>query len=127
AAVREALLRARAERPPPLEDDKVLAGWNGLAIAALARATRVLRDPRWAAAGERAADFVLGEMVEDGTLRRSFRKGRLGPDAVLDDYAFLIAGLLDLYEATGRPRWLEAAISLQAVLDRRFADAERGG
>ena len=121
------LREARAKRPPPLEDDKVLADWNGLAISALARGARILRQPGFAVAASRAADFVLTEMVRDGDLARSWRRGRIGAAAVLDDYAFLIAGLLDLYEATYELRWLEAATALQTRVDERFADRDRGG
>jgi uncharacterized protein YyaL (SSP411 family) len=127
AAARAELLRVRATRPPPLEDDKILADWNGLAISALARGARVLREPRFARAGSHAADFILREMVVDGSLRRSWRRGRIGTEAVLDDYAFLIAGLLDLYEATFEVRWLEAALALQKRMSERFADPARGG
>jgi uncharacterized protein YyaL (SSP411 family) len=126
-AARLALREARARRPPPLEDDKVLADWNGLAISALARGARVLREPRFAAAASRAASFLLDEMVKDGDLARSWRRGRIGAAAVLDDYAFLIAGLIDLYETTAERRWLAAAIALQARMDERFADRDRGG
>jgi uncharacterized protein len=126
-SARLALREARGKRPPPLEDDKVLADWNGLAISALARGARVLREPRFAAAGSRAADFVLTEMVRDGDLARSWRRGRIGAAAVLDDYAFLVAGLIDLWEATWESRWLEAAIALQARMEERFADREQGG
>jgi uncharacterized protein YyaL (SSP411 family) len=127
AAARAELHRARAGRPPPLEDDKVLADWNGLAISAFARGGRVLREPRYVEAASRAADFLLREMVVDGSLARAWRRGRRGGEAVLDDYAFVIAGLLDLYEAGFEIRWLEAAIALQRRMNERFADAAHGG
>ncbi|MEW6271443.1 MAG: thioredoxin domain-containing protein [Thermodesulfobacteriota bacterium] len=124
---RRLLHEARARRPAPLRDDKVIAAWNGLAISAFARAGRVLGEPRFTAHAARAADFVLGEMVEDGELRRTWIAGEARHDAVLEDHAFVIAGLLDLHEATFDARWLEAALGLQARLDARFADDEAGG
>jgi len=122
------LLRAaRAARPPPLRDDKIIAAWNGLAISAFARASRVLGDERYAFAASRAADFVLRNMVARGAVRRAWIGGSARHDGVLEDYAFLIAGLLDLYEATFETRWLAAALELQAHLDEHFLDADAGG
>jgi uncharacterized protein YyaL (SSP411 family) len=123
----ERLYVARAERPPPLRDDKILAGWNGLMISAHARAALALGDEAYAARAARAADFVLGRMRRAGRLARSWRAGRLQEAGYLDDYAFLIAGLLDLYEATGDPRWLRDAIALDEVLAAHFEDAQAGG
>ena len=123
AAARDSLYAARARRPPPLRDDKVLAAWNGLMISAFARAALVLDEPSYAQRAARAADFVLGRMRVDGRLRAQLR--RTAPrdhDAYLDDYAFMIAGLLDLYEATASARWLDEAIDL----DRVLGDALRG-
>ncbi|MCM2332468.1 MAG: thioredoxin domain-containing protein, partial [Anaeromyxobacteraceae bacterium] len=124
---RAALLEARARRPAPLRDDKVLASWNGLAISALAFGGRVLAEPRWVEAAARAASHVLGRMVVGGRLQRSWRDGRVGIPAFLDDHAFLANGLLDLFEATFEPRWLEAALGLGGELSRRFGDAAAGG
>jgi len=127
-AARRKLYAARAERPPPLRDDKVLAGWNGLMISAFAQAALVLGEPGYAASADAAADFVLTTMRrEDGRLYRSWNADVYGSQGVLDDYAFLIAGLLDLYEATGDVGRLEAAIALDAVLAEHFEDAEAGG
>ncbi len=127
AGARAALLEARARRPAPLRDDKVLASWNGLAISALAFGGRVLAEPRWVEAAARAADHVLGHMVVGGRLQRSWRGGRVGTPAFLDDHAFLANGLLDLFEATFEPRWLEAALDLGGQLTRRFGDPAGGG
>jgi uncharacterized protein YyaL (SSP411 family) len=122
------LAEARARRPQPLRDDKIVTSWNGLAISALARAALALGEERYAEAARRAAGFLLSRLRgEDGRLRRSFSQGRVGPPAVLDDHAFLIQGLLDLFEATGESSWLDAAIGLQAELDRHFLDTEAGG
>ena len=123
---REDLYRARAKRPPPLRDEKVLVAWNGLMISAFARAGLLLDDPDATARARRAAEFVLTRMRSDGRLRRVFQDGRASGPAFLEDYAFLIAGLLDLYEASPDPRWLREAIALQATLDRYYAD-ELGG
>ncbi|HZZ83081.1 MAG TPA: thioredoxin domain-containing protein [Anaeromyxobacteraceae bacterium] len=125
AGARARLLAARAERPPPLTDDKVLAGWNGLALSALAICGRVLAEPRWLEAAERAADFLLAALRPEGRLLRTWRAGRASVPGTLDDHAFLAQGLLDLHEATFAPRWLEEAAALCREL-RRFADP-RGG
>jgi uncharacterized protein YyaL (SSP411 family) len=124
---RKRLLEVRAERPPPLRDEKSLAAWNGLMISAFARAAFVLGDDHYAARAARAADFVLTRMREGGLLHRSFKDGRARLRGYLDDYAFVIAGLLDLYETTGEARWLRAAIDLDGVLARAFEDPEGGG
>lgn len=126
-AARAALYEARLERPPPLRDDKVLAAWNGLAISAFARGSRVLRKPGYAEAAAAAAHVVLSRMTKDGRLYRSYINGTARHDAVLDDYAFLIAGLLDLYEASHDPRWLRSAVGLQNTLDAEFWDEANGG
>src|SRR5262249_53044217 len=73
------------------------------------------------------ADFILTRMRKDGRLLRSFKDGRAQRNGYLDDYAFLIAGLVDLYEATGGPRWLEEAIALDHLLERDFEDGDAGG
>ncbi len=123
---RELLYRARARRPPPHRDEKILAAWNGLMISAFARGALVLGDSAYARRAERTAEFVLTRMSEDGRLKRSFRGGRARIEAYLDDYAFMIAGLLDLYEATGKPRWLREAIALDAALEKHYEDPAGG-
>ena len=121
------LYTARARRSPPLRDEKILAAWNGLMIGAYARAALTLGQEAYARQAAHAADFVLTRMRTDGRLWRSFKDGRAQHEGYLDDYAFLIAGLLDLYEATSRPRWLEEAIALDRVLEREFEDPDAGG
>jgi hypothetical protein len=123
----EALYRARAQRPAPLRDDKILTAWNGLMISAFARAALVFGEEHYAAAAERAADFVLANLRRDGRLLRSHKDGRALHNAYLDDYAFLAAGLLDLFEATGARRWLEEAVRLDAVLEKQHEDRKEGG
>ena len=108
-------------------DDKVLSGWNGLMIGALAFAGKQLDEPRFIAAAERAAGFVLTAMRKDGRLLRSYRQGEAGLNAYLDDYAFLADGLLDLRDATGDARWLDEAKSLAAVMKEHFWDRAHGG
>ena len=124
---RAKLYAARARRIPPARDDKILAGWNGLMISALALGGRVLGDPRYTTAAERAADFVLGTMRTGGLLARSFEDRHAGPPAFLEDYAFLAAGLFDLYEASFDPRWLREALALCAETETLFADPATGG
>ena len=126
---RRALLEARARRERPLTDDKVLADWNGLMIGAMARAGARLAEPRYIAAAERAAGFVLSRMVDgaEGTLLHAFREGRAHVAAFLDDYAFLVEGLLQLHGATGNGRWLSEAVRLAEEQERRLGDAEGGG
>jgi uncharacterized protein YyaL (SSP411 family) len=124
---REALYAARAKRPAPLRDEKILAAWNGLMISAHAQASLALGEPAYAVRGERAADFILTHMRKGGRLLRSYKDGDARHNAYLDDYAFLIAGLLDLYEATGALRWLREAIALDRILAARYEDEEAGG
>ncbi len=127
AGARDRLYAARARRPPPLRDEKILAAWNGLMISAHAQAALALGEKRYADRAARAANFVLGHMRRDGRLLRSWRDGRAHHGGYLDDYAFLIAGLLDLHEATGDPRWLREAVGLDRVLEAHFEDEEAGG
>src|SRR5207302_2375142 len=122
AALRSDLLAARARRPAPAVDRKPVAAWNGLMITALARGALVLDEPRFARAAAEAARFVLEEMRPGGKLRRT-----LSAPAVLDDFAFLEQGLLDLHELTGEARWLDEALALQRELDARFWDEQGGG
>jgi hypothetical protein len=120
---RPGLYEARQRRVPPHRDTKILAAWNGLMISAFARAGAVLGEPAYVERARAAARFVLEQMRGEGRLRRS----QAGGEAFLDDYAFVAAGLLDLYEATFELRWLREAIALHDVLARDFWDAERGG
>ncbi len=131
AEARETLYLARGERPAPHTDDKVLVAWNGLMISAFAQAARALgpdreREVDYLAIGEACANYILGNMREEGRLLRSSQGGKAHLRAYVDDYAFFIAGLLDLYMASGTSRWLEAAIELQGHLDAHYGD-ERGG
>jgi len=121
------LREARARRPAPLRDEKILTSWNGLMISAMVQCGFALAEPDFVRAATRAADFLLSEARRDGRLLRSSRGEAGRQRAFLDDYAFLTAGVLDLYEATGEARWLGEAIALQGVLDAHYADREGGG
>ncbi|MEP0548977.1 MAG: thioredoxin domain-containing protein [Rhodothermales bacterium] len=126
--MREALFDVRANRPRPLLDDKVLTDWNGLMIAALAKAARAFGAPEYAARAARAADFLLTTLRTDGgRLLHRYRNGDAGIPALLDDYAFLVWGLIELYQTTFEPRWLRAALDLNATMLRHFEDPEHGG
>jgi uncharacterized protein YyaL (SSP411 family) len=125
---RAVLLAVRDRRVPPGKDTKVLTSWNGLMLAALADGARVLRDGRYAEAAERAAAFLLETMrTPDGRLLHSFKDAQAKFNGYLDDYACLIDGLTRLFEATGRGRWIEAAVELTGVMLAEFLDAEQGG
>ncbi len=127
-ATRARLLAIREERPKPLRDDKAIASWNGLALAALAEAGRRLERADWIGAARRLGDFLLGALTgADGRLRRSFRDGRTSGDGYLDDYANVAHGLLELHVATGELRWLHEAHRLVRMAVELFADEERGG
>ena len=126
---REALLRARHERPRPLVDDKVLTDWNALMIGGMARTGAVLREPRYVDAAAAAARFLLDRLVDEGAggLLHVHRGGVSRIGAFLDDYAFLIAGLSSLHAATGDDAWLREAVRIQAEQDRRLLDTRGGG
>jgi uncharacterized protein len=123
----EKIRRARAQRPRPSRDDKVLTDWNGLTIAAMARAGRALDERRYVEGAARAARFVLARLgsAEGGLLHR-LSGGEAKYPANLDDYAFLIDGLIELYQCDFDPVWLERAQALQKTMDARFRGS-RGG
>jgi uncharacterized protein YyaL (SSP411 family) len=127
-SMRRRLYAARLGRPAPHLDDKIIASWNGLMVSALARAGFALDRIDYVERARRAAGFLLMHLrSSDGRLLRSYREGRARHAAVLDDYAFVIAGLLDLFEADGAPKWLREALALQERLDRDFWHDEHGG
>ncbi|GFO65088.1 thioredoxin domain-containing protein [Geomonas paludis] len=127
ADCRELLYRARAKRPLPLRDEKILASWNGLAISAFARAGLVLDNPELVQVAAKAAGFVLQHMMQEGRLRHSYQEGSARGEGFLDDYAFVIAGLIDLFEASHELRWLERSLELCAAAVEQFEDRELGG
>ncbi|MGE5768061.1 MAG: thioredoxin domain-containing protein, partial [Bacteroidota bacterium] len=127
AACRDVLLKARAARVRPGWDDKVLADWNGLMIAALAEASQALDEPAWLDAARTAFAFVRREMQRDGRLYHSWRHGRLKHPATLDDYANMAAAAVALYEATGEPDYVSQAETWTGLLDRHYWDDDAGG
>jgi uncharacterized protein YyaL (SSP411 family) len=130
---RATLAQARAVRPRPHLDDKVLTGWNGLMIAAFARAARVLvtspRRGEWREAAVRAAAWVREHLWRAGDRRllRRYRDGDAAIDAFCEDYAFLVWGLIELFQTTGGVEWLDWAIDLTDVQTRLFYDSRDGG
>ncbi len=126
---RQKLLEARARRPRPALDDKILTCWNGLMISAFARAAQVLNDPPCLAAAEAAAHFIQSKLFDEqsGNLSRRYRAGDVAISGFLDDYAFLIQGLLDLYEASFKVPYLAWAVRLQEKQDQLFWDEDNGG
>ena len=124
---RLSLFEHRGMRERPLLDDKVLTDWNGLMIAALARAGRVLSDASLIAAARRSAAFIHETMGSSGELLHRYRDGEAALQANLDDYAFLAWGEIELYQATFEPEHLQRAIQLTDSMVGRFLDADRGG
>jgi hypothetical protein len=126
--LRRRLLDVRRNRPRPLLDTKVLTAWNGLMIAALADAGRILNEPQHLESAARAADFLLNEMrTDEGRLWHVYAGGEAKLNAYADDYAFLVDGLLALERATGEPRWLAEARSLMdRLIDDFWDDASAG-
>jgi len=126
--IRQKLFNAREIRIHPYKDDKILTDWNGLMIAALAKSAQAFSDPQYAAAAIRAAKFIFHTLQDDeGRLLHRYRDNEAGIQATLNDYAFLIWGLLELYEATVDISYLEIAIQLQEQLISHFWDSENGG
>jgi uncharacterized protein YyaL (SSP411 family) len=124
---RRSLFEHRAMRERPLLDDKVLTDWNGLMIAALARAGRVLADDRLVTAAQRSAAFIHQTMGSGRDLLHRYRDGEAALQANLDDYAFLAWGEIELYQTTLEPDHLERAIRLTDAMVDRFLDTDRGG
>jgi uncharacterized protein YyaL (SSP411 family) len=128
ASGRKKLFKRREERVHPGRDEKILAGWNGLMIAAMARAGRVLNEERFTAAAARSADFLLAQMrTPEGRLLHVFKDGTARLAAYLDDYACAIDGLVEVYQATFEPRYVVTAAELASDLIARFADESAGG
>ncbi len=126
--LRERLFQIREQRPKPLRDDKAVASWNGLLLAALAEAGRRFDRADWLEAATRLAEFLLGPLSDDeGRLYRTYREGRAKNTGFLEDYADVVHGLYELHVATGELRWLEEANRLARLAVELFADEERGG
>lgn len=128
ASARKKLFAAREKRVKPHLDDKILASWNGLMIASMAKGARIFDEPRYRDAAIRAADFVLTNMRDDrGRLTRTWRLGKTHTIGYLDDYAFMVEALLNLYETTFETRWLDEAERLNGHLMEHYRDDAEGG
>ena len=128
APIRKKLFDIRTKRERPLLDNKVLTSWNGMMIRGFADAGRLLENKAYVEAAEKAADFMLNNMIqEDGRLWRTNTQGESKLNGYLDDYANLIDGLLALHAATDDKKWLDAAIKLQTKQDELFWDEAKGG
>jgi len=126
--LRQKLFAYRESRVHPMKDDKILTDWNGLMIAALAKGAQAFDKPEYAEVACRTADFILGNMRKpDGRLWHRYRDGQAGVEANLDDYAFLVWGLIELYEAIFDARYLEVALELTNDMVRHFWDEDGGG
>jgi uncharacterized protein YyaL (SSP411 family) len=127
-SAKEKLFIAREKRTRPFKDDKILADWNGLMIAALSKAAQAFDEPIYAEAAQKAADFILAKMRDEkGKLYHRYRDGEAAVDGFLDDYAFLIWGLIELYESTFETSYLKAAIEINSYLLKHFWDGNNGG
>jgi uncharacterized protein YyaL (SSP411 family) len=122
------LFEVRSQRVAPARDDKILVSWNGMMIAAMAAASRILQEPMYVQAARNAADFILENMrTDDGRLLHAYKDGRARFNAYLDDYACLIDGLLELYQATFQNGYLDEALKLSERMIEQFYDTASGG
>ncbi len=126
-AINNALFEERKKRATPAIDNKVLTDWNGLMIAALAKVGNTLEDQRYIKAAKKAADFILNKMLENQVLYHRYVKGERAVEGFLDDYAFLVFGLIELYEATLEEIYLQAANDLSKLMVAKFWDEKNGG
>ncbi|MCP4632010.1 MAG: thioredoxin domain-containing protein [candidate division Zixibacteria bacterium] len=126
--IRGKLFDAREKRIHPYKDDKILTDWNGLMIAAFAAGARVLKNDNYANFAKKTADFILEKMItKDGHLYHRYRAGQPGINGMLDDYSFMIHGLIELYQTTFDVKYLRKAIELNDKMIRKFWDSESGG
>jgi len=127
-ACNQKLFQIREARVHPYKDDKILTSWNGLMIAAMSMGGKILGNNKFIDAAEKALDFIESKLVRhDGRLMARFRDGDTAYPAYVDDYAFLIWGLIELYESTYKPKFLKRALELNDDLLRLFNDNEKGG
>lgn len=127
-SIRQKLFAYHDKRIHPRKDDKILTDWNGLMVAALATGARVLTEPLYASAAKRAVGFIIDNMLtSDGRLLHRYRDGEAALPAHLNDYAFLIDGMLELYETTFEVDYLEKAVRLNEYLLEHFWDEKNGG
>lgn len=125
--IRKKLFDVREKRVHPHKDDKILSDWNGLMIAALSKGAQAFDDEKYLNAAKRSADFILDNLCQNNRLLHRFRDGEAAINGNLDDYAFLISGLLDLYEASFNLKYLKSAIDLNNTVLDHFWDSENGG
>jgi uncharacterized protein YyaL (SSP411 family) len=125
--IRKKLFNAREKRVHPHKDDKILTDWNGLMISALSKGAQVFDSGKYLNAAKRSADFILDRLCQKNRLLHRFRDGEAAINANLDDYAFFVSGLLDLYEASFDGKYLKFAIALNNTLLKYFWDEEKGG
>ncbi|MCP3899043.1 MAG: thioredoxin domain-containing protein, partial [Desulfobacteraceae bacterium] len=121
------LYKKRNERPAPLRDDKILTAWNGLMISAFARSGLLLNNQEYIKTAKKAANFIIDNLYKNNELFRSFKDGKASHVGYLDDYAFFIAALLDLFEADPDPLWFKTALKLDKTLSDLYEDHVNGG
>ncbi len=126
-AARKKLFQKRSQRENPHKDDKVLTAWNGLMIAALSRGFQITQDVRYKKAAQKSARFLKENLWKNNVLLRRYRDGDSRFSGTISDYAFLIYGLLHLYESDFNQEWLDWAIDLQKTQDKLFWDTKEGG
>ena len=124
---RRTLFEAREKRVKPGRDEKVIAAWNGLMLESFAEAAAVLEREDYREIARKNAEFIAGSLTTDGLLRHVFKDGRAKHAAFLDDYAFVLSGLVTLFETTGKLRWLEDSLRLAKKMFEEFWDEEDGG
>lgn len=121
------LFKEREKRVHPSKDDKVLTDWNGLMVAALSQAGRVLKEKRYTEAALKAVEFIKGNLYQDGKLYHRYRDGEVKEEGYLEDYAFLVWGLLELYQTTLDSSWMEWAYELNQITLDKYLDKDNGG
>ncbi|MGO4987371.1 thioredoxin domain-containing protein [Gallicola sp. Sow4_E12] len=121
------LYEYRKDRVPPFKDDKILTSWNGLMISALSLGGKVFKEESYLQSARKAADFILNYHIREAVLYNSSREGKLGDSGTLEDYAFLIHGLLNLYDATLEDKWLFHSRMLTEKMIEDFIGGEDGG
>ncbi|WHH60752.1 thioredoxin domain-containing protein [Petroclostridium sp. X23] len=127
-ALRQRVFTHREKRIHPYKDDKILTSWNGLMIAAMAIGGRVLGNDSYTEAAEKAVQFIFKNLIrEDGRLLARYRDGESAYPAYVDDYAFMVGGLIELYQTTYKPFYLQKAISVNNEMLKYFWDEEKGG
>ncbi|NGP89339.1 thioredoxin domain-containing protein [Fodinibius halophilus] len=126
-SIRQQLLEVRQDRTHPLLDDKILTDWNGLIMAALAKAGRAFKNDQCIKQSEDCWNFIVSNMIAGDKLKHRYRNGEVAIDAHADDFAFLIWGLIELYEATFKTSYLQKAVSLNKQFIDKFWDTGNGG